>query len=293
MKHLLPLLFLFAACDKGNSNTNPPPAPPKERFTGTPENYLLSRPLAEASGIADSRTINEHLWVIEDGGNPARLFLLKHDGFITDSLSLEGATNRDWEDIAIGKGPVESQSYLYVGDIGDNNAVYSSYTIYRMPEPANFGSNITVYDKIEFVYPDGSHDAEAFLIDDDTRDIYVITKRENASKVYKIPYPQDTGAINQAVFVDDLPFKDVVSGTLSVNGTELILKTYTNLYYYSRAAKEGLAVTLSRNPTDTLSYQLEPQGEAVAFANNNLGFFTLSEKGMIVANADLMFYRRN
>jgi hypothetical protein len=110
--------------------------------------------------------------------------------------------------------------------------------------------------------------------------------------VYKVRYPQDTGALNEAVFVDDLPFADVVSATLSVNGTEVILKTYTHLYYYSRAAKEGLDITLARNPTDTLPYLLEPQGEAVAFANNNLGFFTLSEKGMVATNADLMFYRR-
>ena len=70
------------------------------------------------------------------------------------------------------------------------------------------------------------------------------------------------------------------------------MKTYTNLFYYTRTAKEGLQVTLAKNPSDTLTYQLEPQGEAVAFANNNSGFFTLSEKGMSDQIPNLLFYRR-
>ena len=36
------------------------------------------------------------------------------------STPLTGATAIDWEDMALGAGPVAGQSYLYVGDIGDN-----------------------------------------------------------------------------------------------------------------------------------------------------------------------------
>jgi hypothetical protein len=72
----------------------------------------------------------------------------------------------------------------------------------------------------------------------------------------------------------------------------MMLKTYTQLYYYIRTANEGLDVTFGETPTDTLPYQLEPQGEAVAFANNNSGFFTLSEKGLSDVAPNLLFYRR-
>ena len=291
MKNLFPVVLIFISCSK--SDPDPVPVPNNgERFSSDPLSYVLTRPLPEASGIADSKSFSDHLWVLEDSGNPPELFLLKHEGFVTDSFMLDGATNRDWEEVALGKGPDDGVNYLYVGDIGDNDLQYSSYIIYRMPEPTTFSDVITGYDSIKFEYPDGSHDAEAFLIDDNSKDIFVITKRDPASKIYRIPFPQDTQNMNQAEFVADLGFTGVVGSSLSFSGTEIILKTYTNLFYYSRKAKEGLAVTLAKVPTDTLTYQLEPQGEAVAIANNNSGFFTLSEKGMVNTIPNLLFYRR-
>lgn len=292
MKRLFPLFLLFfISCNKSTPQLNPI-TPADDRFLNVPLNYVLTRSIPEASGIADSKTFDDHLWVLEDSGNPARLFLLKHEGFVTDSFLLEGAVNRDWEDIAIGKGPDDELNYLYIGDIGDNELKYSDYKIYRVPEPANFADLITGYDSIKFAYPDGSHDAEAFLVDNASKDIYVITKRDLFSKIYRLPYPQDTQNMNQAEFVADLPFTGIVSASLSLGGTELMLKTYTQLFYYTRTANEGLDVTFAKNPTDTLAYQLEPQGEAVAFANNNSGFFTLSEKGMSDEFPNLLFYRR-
>lgn len=292
MKRIIPFLLIVISCSKSHPPYNPDP-PSKKPFSEDPEANILTRPMAEASGIADSKTFPDQLWVIEDSGNPARLFLLKHNGFVTDSFMLAGAVNRDWEDVAVGKGPDDALSYLYVGDIGDNNASYSSYTIYRTPEPTTFEDEITGYDSIRFTYPDGSHDAEAFMIDDNTKDIFVITKKESPSKIYRIPYPQDTQNMNQAEFVGDLGYTGVVSASLSSAGTEIIMKTYTQLFYYKRAAKEGIGVTLAKAPTDTLGYVLEAQGEAVAIANDNSGFFTLSEKGMGAGFPNLMFYRRN
>jgi hypothetical protein len=292
MKKILPVLLVFFSCSKSNPPYNPP-APSSDPFSSDPEANVLTRPISEASGIADSKTLKDHLWVIEDSGNPPRLFLLKHEGFVTDSFTLAGATNRDWEDVAVGKGPDDALTYLYVGDIGDNNGTYTSYTIYRAPEPTTFEDEITGYDSIKFTYPDGPHDAEAFMIDDNTKDIFVITKKDNPSKLYRIPYPQDTQNMNQAEFVSSLGYTGVVSASLSLAGTEIITKTYTQLFYYNRTAKEGLGVTLAKMPTDTLGYQLEAQGEAVAIANDNSGFFTLSEKGMGSGFPNLMFYRRN
>ena len=45
--------------------------------------------------------------------------------------------------------------------------------------------------------------------------IYIITKRDARSKIYKLPYPQDTSEISEAVFVADLNFSGVVSASLS------------------------------------------------------------------------------
>jgi len=56
---------------------------------------------------------------------------LRHLGI----YSVGGASNRDWEDMAIGPGPVDGQQYLYIGDIGDSLAQYDIKYIYRVPEP--------------------------------------------------------------------------------------------------------------------------------------------------------------
>ena len=37
------------------------------------------------------------------------------------AFTLTGATNVDWEDIAVGPGPAVGTSYLYVADTGNNN----------------------------------------------------------------------------------------------------------------------------------------------------------------------------
>ena len=74
------------------------------------------------------------------------------------------------------------------------------------------------------------------------------------------------------------PYPGVVSAALSLDGKEIIVKTYTNLYYYQRQTGESLASAIQKNFT-ILPYKIEPQGEAVTFANNNSGIYTLSEKG--------------
>ena len=77
MKRLFPLLLLFViSCDKSTPQLNPVP-PAGERFLNVPLNYVLTRAIPEASGIADSKSFNDHLWVLEDSGNPAKLFFIE------------------------------------------------------------------------------------------------------------------------------------------------------------------------------------------------------------------------
>jgi hypothetical protein len=287
MRKLLPVILLLLACNKKKTY---PLQPAPEGFRKVPESYLVFPAIKEASGIADSKVNEDHLWVEQDSGNPARLYMLKHNGILTDSVSIEGATNRDWEDIAVAKGPDDALSYVYIADIGDNNRTYSSYMIYRLPEPNFTANSVSEFDKIEFTYPDGSHDAEAFLVDDSTKDIYIFLKTAGGTPVYKLRYPQNTGAMNQAELVTTVDIPGIVSATLSSTGAEMIIKTYGNLYYYKRTPKEGVETTLTKIP-ESLAYSIEPQGEAVCFANNNSGFFTLSEEAMDVI-AELKFYRR-
>ena len=53
-------------------------------------------------------------------------------------IIIKPAVNRDWEDIALGNGPVAGTNYIYLADIGDNSIDSSQYYIYRFAEPACF-----------------------------------------------------------------------------------------------------------------------------------------------------------
>lgn len=89
----------------------------------------------EASGLVASRKNLGALWTHNDSGGDTKVYLLSDRGATQATYRLMGAKSRDWEDIAIGPGPVEDETYLYVGDIGDNNAHYSVKTVYRFVEP--------------------------------------------------------------------------------------------------------------------------------------------------------------
>jgi hypothetical protein len=238
----------------------------------------------EASGIADSKINSGYLWVEEDSGNPPQLYLLGHDGKVLKTVYIKGAINRDWEDMAI------ANDTIYVADIGDNNEVFPDYSIYQFAEPSSSTDTITSFNTIRFMYPDGSHDAEAFLVDTYTKDIYIITKRDDPSKIYKLSFPYSITSVNTAVLVGSLTYPGVVSAAISQSGKEIIIKTYTALYYYTRSSGEVIEQALNKNYT-ILPYIPEPQGEAITFAANSSGFFTLSEKGF-ASSVNLYFYPR-
>lgn len=259
-------------------------------FENVPVEYGMPVPIIEASGIADSKVNPGYCWVEEDSGNPPQVYLLGHTGKILKTIYLKGATNRDWEDIAVAAGPDAGKNYLYIAEIGDNDAAHPSSYFYRLEEPNASSDTIASYTKIEFAYPDGPRDAEAFLVDDASKDIYVVSKRDTKSRVYKIAWPYSITAVNAAVQVSELPYGGVVSAAISPDGKGIILKTYPQLFYYPRTSGESIAQALRKTPIN-LGYHVEPQGEAVGFATDNSGFYTISEKGTGSAQS-LYFYKR-
>ena len=278
---LLLLTNTLCCCQKEPN----PPVVDKPLFDSIPATVTVQPIIGEASGIADSKINAGFLWVEEDSGNPSQLSLLGHDGKLKKTVFLKGITNRDWEDIVLSGGD------LYVGEIGDNNATYTDYAFYKFPEPSMNVDTVQNIEAIRFRYPDGSHDAEAFFVEPSTKNIYVITKRDNPSRIYKLTAPLSTSSMNTAEFVGLLPYNGVVSAALSADEKEIIVKTYIALCYYSVAAGEKKEAALQKSFTN-LPYILEPQGEAVCFSAANNGYFTLSELGF-GSTQKLYFYKRN
>ena len=281
MKLLLnALFFLLLTWVSCNEKEHQPPVA-GSIFDSIPAAKPLTPLIREISGIAASQAFPQHLWGHEDSGNPPRLYLIKNDGTVQKKVFIKGAANRDWEDMA------RAENDLYIGDIGDNNSIYTEYTIYKFTEPT--GDTVNQVEAIRFQYPDGAHDAEAMLVDPVTKDIYIITKRDALSLIYKIKAPYSATERHTAVKAGQLAYGGVVSAALSPDVKGIIVKTYAGLFYYNRAGNP-IETALQTTPV-RLSYTMEPQGEAVSFASDNGGFFTLSEKGFASA-VNLYFYKR-
>ncbi len=280
------LIIIFVACTKKITSLTA-----QILFENTPvSNKVETGKVEEASGMADSKLNKGFLWVEEDSGNPPAISLVSNTGIYKKSIFIKGAKNRDWEDMMLGRGPQKKINYVYLADIGDNREVHTNYFIYRFPEPSISTDTVFTWDKITFKYPDGSHDAEGIIMDNIYKDIYIITKRDTKSKIYKLPYPQNTTEVITATFMADLVFTGATSAATSADGSEIIIKTYTGLYYWKRKAGETIETALSR-PSISLGYVVEQQGESICFKNDNSGFYTLSERPFINP-VSLNFYKR-
>lgn len=240
--------------------------------------------LSEASGLAFSVKNKDMIWSHNDSGNANILFLINaKTGEIMARYTIMGTSNLDWEDMEITIDSVTGEPYVYIADIGDNSESRSVYAIYRFKEPQydseHYGRNIQWspedLSRINLTYPDGSHDAESLLVDPVTKDIYLVTKRDYLSTLYVLPFPYKTEGINTMYKAGVFSFREASAGTVSLDGTKIMIKNRQDIFYWNHNPNQHLWQTLAQTPVKA-PYAGEPQGEAVAFDIDN-NYFTLSE----------------
>jgi len=243
---------------------------------------IQSDQLNEISGMVTGRINPGILWVHNDSGDKSYLYAINRQGNLLGKYLLKDAWNRDWEDIAAGPGPLADLNYLYLGDIGDNDAVYTVKVVYRLREPevllqpALIDTTITDWAPIAFTYPDGPRDAECLLVDPLTTDLYVLSKRDTRTHVYWAPYPQPVDSVFEIQKLGTIPVAGITAGDISPDGKYIILKNYTEVFVWQRIKNESLFKTLSRTP-ERLPYIPETQGESLAWDSDGKGYLTTSE----------------
>lgn len=258
---------------------------------GKKQGQVENDELTEASDLALSTKNPGVIWSHNDSGGKARIFALSTSGRDLGSYHLEGANLEDWEDMAIGPGPVAGKSYLYLGDIGANNKERKHISVYRVEEPKVAldqkvkKRKIGKVTRFEFVYPDGiSRDAESLMIDAQTGDLYFVTKpRRGAPVVYRSKAPLDSKNRTKLEPVATLtsiggPMMPtlVTSGDIARDGSMILLRTYVHAYLWPRRPKESIDQTLTRPPC-SVPLHSESQGESIAFAPDGKGYYTVSE----------------
>ncbi len=252
-------------------------------LSGRSVGKVQSDSLRELSGIAASRRNPGVLYVHNDSGDGPRIYALNEKAQLLGACTIKGASERDWEDIAVGPGPDPNRDCLYVGDIGDNGGKRPEIIVYRVPEPkpdaaTPFGPmTIGPADTIRLVYPDGPRDAETLLVDPLTRDLYVISKRELLPKVYRAAYPQSTTQQIKLEHVAILPPGTFpTGGNVSPDGRRVIVRGMFNAALWERPLGEPLWRAFADKPK-AIPVASEPQGEAICFDSKGQGYFTISE----------------
>lgn len=249
--------------------------------------------ITESSGLAASFKNEGSLWTHNDSGDAPVVYCLAPDGSSCGAFLLSGAVANDWEDMAVGPGPLPAQSYLYVGDIGgnipsDGDAVV---TVYRVPEPPIEGASsaagaepvvLDSVDQIRLRYPDGPHDAETLLVHPFTGDLYIITK-EVDSGVYKAEAPLRTGTETLldrvARFSIFANLSDRTGGSISPDGRRVAISTYGGAFEFVLPPKVPVSrfdVIWRQEPT-RIRMGLLVQSEAISYRRDGRAVFATSE----------------
>jgi hypothetical protein len=228
--------------------------------------------LSEISGVAASREHPGVLWVHEDSGNPPVLTALTVTGKVRATLSLAGASNQDWEDLAIG--PCEEGDCLFVADIGDNGLNRAEVAVLVLPEPDlpdRRGAQLTATARVyRFRYPVGPTDAEALFVDPQGRP-HVLTKRfDGTAELHRLPglVPDSTITTEHlATWVMGSSSTGlahaITAADLWPDGGRLLVRTYGALYEYE--VPEDGSWALGPEGRWELPSALELQGEAAAY----------------------------
>ncbi|ASU34168.1 hypothetical protein [Mucilaginibacter xinganensis] len=262
-------------------------------------NNLSRKDLLEISGVAASRLNPGILYIHNDSGNLNQIYLTDGSGADRGTITLTPVGNRDWEDIAVGPGPVAGVNYIYVGDIGDNRSVYSSVFVYRFPEPDLKGAAspyiaaISNVDIIELKYPTGPCNAETLMVDPLTKDIYIASKSSNLSQIFVARYPQSITSATVMTPVVQLFFNKATSGDISADGSEILLRSNELIWYWKLASGVTVSAGLLTQPQRAPYFNNEPQGEGICFAADGSGYYTSTEirdhPGKL---ATISFYKR-
>ena len=251
---------------------------------------LQRKDMDEISGIAASGVNPNLYYVHNDSGDTSRFFAIYPSGDVKSTIYFKGDPKErygvhDCEDIAVGPGPGKGKSYVYMGDIGDNYSVRRYLTVYRMEEQTAWATDSLAHASaapIHLKYPDGPKDAETLMIDPIEQLIYIVSKRQDTVSVYTTPLlykTNDTVMLTmrcKVFFPGYKIFKWITAGDISKDGQQVLIKSYTKVYYWQRQHNEPIWETVQRKP-QILPYKQERQGEGIGFTPDGKGYYTCSE----------------
>jgi hypothetical protein len=249
--------------------------------------------ITESSGIVASRTTPGAYWTHNDSGDGPFLYSFDARGNSLGVFRVAGAQARDWEDLSIGPGPQRGKSYLYIGDIGDNETRRSEIVVYRILEPVLNATTkpstkkrphaTAMADAIRLRYPDGAHDAESLLVHPTSGNIYVVTKVALLSPVvYEVAAPFDSSQTLTMrrlgeIRVPSLFGGVLTGGTVSPDGRRVAFCDYFSGYELVLPANAGDFNEIWKQRMTSFDLGKRKQGEGIAYRSDGNALIATSE----------------
>ena len=236
--------------------------------------------LPELSGLVASRSHADLLWAVNDSGNPAVLHALDLRGARRGTYTVEGASNVDWEDLALDV--AADGARLYVADVGDNAARETdgasgraAVQLYRVAEPDPAAGDATLRaERIDLVYPDRPFDCEAVFVDPRSGDVYLVTKSSSPAPVFvaRAPLAPGTTVTLSPAGVIDLAL--ATAADMSGDGTRVVVRGYRLVRAWTVPPAATLDTLFSR---PFVAAMAGSAAEAIAFERDGYGLYTVAE----------------
>ena len=248
-----------------------------ERFDSADESVSMkSSTINELSGLASSRVHPSLFWAHNDSGDQARIFLINPStGVIRLEVALQGIKNVDFEDITMQT--VGEQSYVIVGDIGDNSGHRPLVSLHRIKEPKSLNKKNIVIPKSKIAtmhikYAEGARDAET-LMSDTHGDLIIVTKREDSNYIYGFEF--EPGKTKTLTSKGRIEINNLTAGDINRDG-EIVLRNYAQIFYWPASEQPVIKRLASEKPLG-IPTAPEPQGESIAWSNE-FGVYSIPEK---------------
>jgi hypothetical protein len=251
--------------------------------------------IAESSGLVRSRRHEGVFWTHNDSGDAPRIFAITAEGRLLGEFAVEGARNRDWEDIA-----ADEAGNLYLGDFGNNWNERRNLVVYRIPEPDPFGSGrVARADRVlAFRYADQdafpvkgrrNFDAESLFWMQDSLYIFTKHRSDTQTKLYRLPLEPFEGERALAPLARfelggraAALFGNATGADLRGDGRVLALLSYGAIHLFERAEEEAGAfrplrrIELARRRT-RLAESIAWDGPALLFGNEQRYLFRIPD----------------
>ena len=249
--------------------------------------------IRESSGLALSQRQTDAVWIHNDSGDVARLFLVGFDGSTRGVFHLKDVPRPvDWEDMC--GFTVGGESWLIIGDVGDNSTSRHIFTpdkgreracrllFIREPEwkDQDEQDSVPVHATIVYEYDDGPHNCESVAVDTERGEILLVTKSKSVPLdcgMYVIPLTLEAGTHTvTARRIGSLNIRNATAMDLSPDHHHLVIISQDGATLVDRTTDEGWGEAIQRSLP---SFELPKRkgGETVCFGRHPVELFLNSE----------------